>query len=1043
MRRPRSWLLLSLALLLAAPLPALAQLGNYQLFEAGQVRPLAMSPDGSTLFAVNTPDDHLEIFSIQGDGTLVQTGSVQVGLRPVAVAARTNDEVWVVNHLSDSVSIVKLTPRPHVRRTLIVGDEPRDIVFAGPQDVDGFFTRAFVSTAHRGQQRTHGSISGVTGAGDPQLTEASGGDNQVDRNDVWVFDVGADLAGLGNTMGGTPNRILTFFSDTPRALATDGTTVYVAAFHSGNETTAITETEVCDGFQVSGGNNCGRAGAPGGVLPPSDNSAHDAAPETGIIVQKDANGDWVDTANPPRVWNSKVEFDLPDFDFFSINANSMAPGSRNEFAHVGTILYNMAINPQTGMVYVSNHESPNLTRFEGPGMYGGSTVQGHLSETRITVIDPVNSTVDPQHLNRHIQYQFLVGDPSFDPTDKDHSLAIPLQMAVSSDVGDQTIYLAAFGSGKVGVFNASDIEDANFETNFDPTAESANYIDMPNGPSGLALDESRDVLFVMTRWDNSLHVLDVFNSANTELQSIALHNPEEVAVDKGNPFAIDGRRFLYDASLTSGNGEASCASCHVFGDFDSLAWNLGNPDDVVTDNPQPAVIGGGIPFHPMKGPMTTQTLRGLSTHGGMHWRGDRTNGFFGEDPCNSVGSACSEDLSFRNFIVAFEGLVGGDPQVAEPEGNVVISAADMQKFADFALELRQPPNPVRPLDNVLVGAAAAGKTSFGQAHDGPFTCQNCHGLNESLGFFGSRGQQSFEGEVQEFKIAHLRNAYSKVGMFGFSSVNGNKGDQVRGFGFLHDGSVDTLFNFLSAAVFNFASQTDQENVEEYVLQFESDLAPAVGQQVTLHAGNHGDSGPDSTNERVSLLIARAEVTDFFSFVLNGVNATNECDVIAKVVEDPTGNPVERGYLYDPDNDLFMPDDGGAGIADQTLRDFAQTAEREVTYTCVPPGSGYRTAMDRDLDTLLNGVETNTGVFLGANDTGSNPALRDTDGDGFDDDVEVNNVPPTDPNDPLVYPGSPSGGGFAAPVPALSPLGLGLLLASLAGGGGWVARRRRA
>ncbi len=39
---------------------------------------------------------------------LVHTASVPVGLEPVAVAARTDREVWVVNHLSDSVSIVEL-----------------------------------------------------------------------------------------------------------------------------------------------------------------------------------------------------------------------------------------------------------------------------------------------------------------------------------------------------------------------------------------------------------------------------------------------------------------------------------------------------------------------------------------------------------------------------------------------------------------------------------------------------------------------------------------------------------------------------------------------------------------------------------------------------------------------------------------------------------------------------------------------------------------------------------------------------------------------
>src|SRR5690348_7822462 len=101
-------------------------------FESGQVRPLAMSPDGTHLFAVNTPDDRLEIFDLTS-GDPVHAGSVAVGLEPVAVAARSDGEVWVVNHLSDSVSIVDVASSPpRVTATLLVGDEPRDIVFAGP-----------------------------------------------------------------------------------------------------------------------------------------------------------------------------------------------------------------------------------------------------------------------------------------------------------------------------------------------------------------------------------------------------------------------------------------------------------------------------------------------------------------------------------------------------------------------------------------------------------------------------------------------------------------------------------------------------------------------------------------------------------------------------------------------------------------------------------------------------------------------------------------------------------------------------------------------
>ena len=46
------------------------------------------------------------------------------------------------------------------------------------------------------------------------------------------------------------------------------------------------------------------------------------------------------------------------------------------------------------------------------------------------------------------------------------------------------------------------------------------------------------------------------------------------------------------------------------------------------NNPSTFVIGpfGDPDFHPMKGPMTTQSLRGMANHGPMHWRGDRTGG---------------------------------------------------------------------------------------------------------------------------------------------------------------------------------------------------------------------------------------------------------------------------------------------------------------------------------------------------------------------------------------------------------------------------------
>jgi DNA-binding beta-propeller fold protein YncE len=195
-----------------------ANAGSYQLFESGQVRPMAMSPDGKRLFALNTPDNRLEVFSIN-DAGLTALGSVIVGMEPVAIAVRSNNEVWVVNNVSDSVSIINVTGgSPSVVNTLLVGDEPMDIVFAGANK-----NRAFITTAHRGQNAPT----------DPQLTTPG-----VGRADVWVFDAGNISS---SSLGGTPLNIITLFTDSPRALAVsaDGKKVYAAGFKTGNQTTTI------------------------------------------------------------------------------------------------------------------------------------------------------------------------------------------------------------------------------------------------------------------------------------------------------------------------------------------------------------------------------------------------------------------------------------------------------------------------------------------------------------------------------------------------------------------------------------------------------------------------------------------------------------------------------------------------------------------------------------------------------------------------------------------------------------------------------------
>jgi DNA-binding beta-propeller fold protein YncE len=923
------------ALAASAPLKAV----SFVEFESGPVRSVAMSPDGTKLFAANTPNGTLEIFSLTAAGPVFQA-RVPVGLEPVAVAARSNSQVWVVNHLSDSVSVVTLSGTPHVVRTLLVGDEPRDIVFAGSP------ARAFITTAHRGQQRTDPSIAAVPGAGDPQLTTPG-----VPRADVWVFDP----ANLGSTFGGTPLRIVSFFTDTPRALAVspDKNTVYVAGFKTGNQTTTVMVPMVCQGFQPN--RPClapDGSISPGGNPGPATDSLGEPAPEVALIVKfNNITGHWQDELN--RVWDNAIRFSLPDLDVFALDANRLSQTAA--FAHVGTTLFNMAVNPASGHVYVSNTDAQNQVRFEGPGIFGGHTVQGHLAEARVTVIS--GSNVTPIHLNKHIDYTKLAGGSGFDPNAKTYSLSMPLDMTVSGD--GKTLYVAAFGSSKIGVFDTAALEN----NTFDPKTASANYIPVSGGgPAGLALDSPRNRLYVLTRFDNALKVIDL--GSHQEIAQLAMLNPEPASV-------VQGRPMLYDATRFSGNGEAACASCHIFGDMDDLAWDLGNPDSSVTANPIPinfgdpasialgkilfnfpgAINGTGNPnvFHPMKGPMTTQTLRGLMNSGAMHWRGDRSNGFFGVDPFDS-------NLSFNNFIVAFQGLVGSADQP---------SAADMQRFTDFQLQVVPPPNPVRNLDNSLTAPQQRGRSFYmgSRPADGlnvpilgsllstftGFNCNGCHELDPAEGEFGTSKHAAFEGILsQTFKIPHLRNMYAKVGMFGDPKVNtfdapdsGPMGDQIRGFGFTNDGSLDTIFRFFTAAVFRpnltagfplINPDQTRRDVEQFVLAFDSDLAPIVGQQITLTSTNASAVSP-----RIALLEQRA-AAPFVSNMLGG--AVTECDLVAKVVQ----NGSITGYLFNAAAGNFAGD-GITTLSDAALRALATVPGQEVTYTCVPPGSGTRVAFE--------------------------------------------------------------------------------------------------
>jgi DNA-binding beta-propeller fold protein YncE len=804
---------------------------------------------------------------------------VPVGLRPVALAVRDSGaglEAWVVNHLSDSVSVVAIdagdATLSHVVKTLQLGDEPRDIVFGG---ASGEY--AFVTTARRGQAANVPSAN-LSTPGTPRAL-------------VWVYEVDD----LGAGIGGTPVNVIELFADTPRGLAVspDGTTVYAAAMRSGNQTTIVGSGDV-----RSGG---GPPSSPPGSTPDP--------PDNGLIVKFDSSsGNFEDEANTS--WSPDIPFSMPDLDVFIVDATASPPDlapAPNSIAGVGTTIFNLAVRPDNGTVYASNIEALNHKRFVGfVGEIQG--LKGHLVENRITLISGGSATAI--HLNSHIDYDVPTGPP----TEVEQSLGLPLEMVFTSS--GETVFVAAFGSSKVAVLDTDDLEAETIGTD---------RIDVAGGPSGLALDETRDRLYVMSRFENKLTVIvKPGDSANrVVLQVLSLPTPEPAVV-------TDGREFLYDTAFSSGHGDASCGSCHIFGDMDKLAWDLGDPFGAIKPNPNPDVLGGGLPdFHPLKGPMTTQSLRGLPGQGPLHWRGDQTNAI---DPLDVP-------TDFRGFSAAFVDLLG---RASEP------SQGDFDDFRDFTMTLLYPPNPIRALDDVPTPSESAGENTFeNEATAAIFTCNDCHELPS-----GTNGESLDLNVVvpnaQAMKIPHIRNMYAKVGAYP------SAGPQLVGFGYVHDGIDYSLAEFLLTPAFTM-NATQRANVEAFMMAADTGVKPAVGHQVSVDSGNHDDA---SIINRIAMLVGQADA--------------GNCELYVKGIH--AGEA--RGAVF-VGGGMFQVDQfGEPDLSTTQLRNLAATTGQEQVFGCAPLGTGTRMGINRDEDALLDGDDNCPGI---ANDT-----QVDSDGDGLGD-----------------------------------------------------------
>lgn len=930
-------------------------------FEIAPVHPLDLSPDGALLAACHTADNRVLLYSLSS-GTPVLAAAIPVGLDPVSVRWRTATELWVANHTSDTVSVIDAT-KSLVRQTIQTADEPSDVVFAGtPQ-------RAWVSCSQAAR----------------------------------ILRIDA-----ANPAGGVMNEIAIEGRD-PRALAVsaDGTKVFAAIFTSGNGTT-ILGGGAENGIITFPPNAVSDSRGPyGGVNPPPNkgndffpvrNTAAGTPPKVGLIVKKNAAGMWFDDNN--HNWTRLVSGDLSsasgrpagwdvvDNDVAIIDA---ASGNVTYATRLMNLCMALAVNPANGKVTLVGTEATNEVRFE-------PNVNGTFVRVQMGSFAPAApATTAIADLNPHLTYT----EHSVPQTERDKSLGDPRAIVWKAD-GTRG-YVAGMGSNNVAVIDA------------DGGRIGAKPIEVGEGPAGLAIDGARGQLYVLNRFAGSLSVINL--TTETETVRLPFFDPTPAAIKAGRP-------LLYDTHRTSGLGQASCASCHADARMDRLAWDLGDPSGAVKNVSNtlhnlganiPGLSAGFTNFHPMKGPMTTQTLQDIIGKEPHHWRGDR-NGL-------------------EEFNGAFMSLLGDD---------VLLTAAEMQQFEDFLATIAMPPNPHRNLDNTLPESlplpdqytsgrfAAAGQPlpagnpkraldtlyrPLSRAIDnGAFACVTCHTLPTGAGADrklsglsftpiapGPNGERhlaliSVDGSTQRsLKVPQLRNLLNKTG-FEMTQTR-----SLAGFGFAHDGSVDSLSRFLSEGAFDPNSDQEIADLVALMLCFSGsgfgnapealeppgvtslDAHAAVGKQAMLTTA--ALPAPDKT--RLDALIALANAAGI--------------DLIAKA--NVNGTP--RGWVY-AGGGTFQSDQ--AGVDETTAAILARaTALEPVVFTAAARGTGVRMGIDRDRDGIRDYDEARdlspalTGVQNpfrsdSVDSTGNNGSLvpdgipdgdNDFDGDGVSNLAEFN------------------------------------------------------
>ena len=169
------------------------------------------------------------------------------------------------------------------------------------------------------------------------------------------------------------------------------------------------------------------------------------------------------------------------------------------------------------------------------------------------------------------------------------------------------------------------------------------------------------------------------------------------------------------------------------------------------------------------------------------------------------------------------------------------------------------------------------------------------------------------------------------------------------------------------------------------------------------AGGHicaGRSRAEISDPGVLALLTNSGIHSFSFATLVGGQTGDVITSWAVVVLEHASGFKQEVELYDTGANIALRNDTCADILFTITTEATVAALVPLVETCdddnLTGGDGCspacRTdgdcASDSDGDGLSDCVETNTGIFVGQNDTGTNPVLADTDRDGLSDGVEV-------------------------------------------------------